>query len=179
MSRILIAYATKTGSTARCAELFAAALEKAGLPEPVIADLSAGQPDPAAFDGIVVGGSIRAGRLHRRARAYLIRYAKTLAGKPFAFFLCNAADEQTETLIRENLPEPLLRNACCTASFGGNLELGRQTGFDRLIVRAILDSLAKEGRQPPRIHEERIRPFADTFAAAVRNADTGGADGAN
>lgn len=30
MSRILIAYATKTGSTARCADLLAAALEKAG-----------------------------------------------------------------------------------------------------------------------------------------------------
>ena len=173
MLRILIAYATKTGSTAHCADLLAAALEKAGLPEPVIADLSAGRPDPAAFDGIVVGGSIRAGRLH------LTRYAKTLAGKPFAFFLCNAADEQTETLIRENLPEPLLRNACCTASFGGSLELDKQTGFDRLIVRAILDSLAKEGRQPPKIHGERIRPFADTFAAAVRSADTGGADGAN
>jgi menaquinone-dependent protoporphyrinogen oxidase len=82
--KILIAYASRHGSTAEVAEAIAATLGEQGhdvevRPADAVADL-------AGYDGVVLGGALYMGRLHRDARQFLARYRAVLATAPFAVF---------------------------------------------------------------------------------------------
>ena len=159
MSRILIAYATKTGTAQKCAGMLADLLGGVQL-----ADLSAEQPDPADYDLVIVGGGVRMGLLHKVAREYLKRWESALAGQVAAYFVCNAFVNQTEEVLRQNIPPVLLEKAVCADTFGGELEPEKLKGIDRLIVRMVTSSGG--AKEAVRIRRERI----DAFAAAVRKA---------
>ncbi len=84
MKRVLVAYATKKGSTREVAEAIAAALIEEGCD----AELR-----PAAeiehvnvYDGVVLGGSLYMGRWHRDARGFLRRHRGALTTVPLAVF---------------------------------------------------------------------------------------------
>jgi menaquinone-dependent protoporphyrinogen oxidase len=83
-ARILVAYATKHGSTVEVAEAIADALRAQG-PEVDVA--AAG--DVRALDGygaVVLGGALYMGRLHRDATGFLKRHRRALSGLPLAVF---------------------------------------------------------------------------------------------
>ncbi len=134
--KILIAYATKSGTTATCAQLLA---DRLG-PDVSLADLSRRAPAPDAFDAVVVGGCIRMGQLHKAAKRYIAAHAATLSQRPFAFFLCHCQAEKTGELIASILPASLRNRALWTGSFGGELDPAKLQGFDRLVVRMVSQS---------------------------------------
>jgi menaquinone-dependent protoporphyrinogen oxidase len=83
-TRVLIAYATKHGSTQEVAEAIAATLRHHGLAVDVM---------PAAevshlrrYQGVVLGGALYTGRLHKDARHFLKRHADGLAVRSLAVF---------------------------------------------------------------------------------------------
>ena len=81
---VLIAYATKRGSTREVSEAIAERLTAHGLETTIsradeVADL-------AGFDGVVLGGSLYMGRWHADARAFLKRHREALAAVPLAVF---------------------------------------------------------------------------------------------
>ena len=84
MDEILIAYATKHGSTHEVAEAIAGWLAEAGvethtLPASRVHDLD-------EFDAVVLGAPLYMGRWHGDARAFVRRHREALAAKPFAVF---------------------------------------------------------------------------------------------
>ena len=85
MSRpILVTYASKHGSTAEVAEVIAASLTEHGLEAEV--RRADDVEETAAYSGVVLGGALYRGRLHRDARRFLHRHRETLASLPFAVF---------------------------------------------------------------------------------------------
>jgi menaquinone-dependent protoporphyrinogen oxidase len=82
-SRVLVAYATKHGSTEEVARAIADRLS-----ESFDVDLrpAVGVKDVAGYSGVVLGGAIYAGRWHREARRFLKRRAKALGAVPLAVF---------------------------------------------------------------------------------------------
>jgi menaquinone-dependent protoporphyrinogen oxidase len=81
---ILIAYATKHGSTREVADSLAAALGEHDLD---VATLPAAQVDDLSpYDGVVVGGSLYAGHWHPDALDFLKRHRGALEGVPVAVF---------------------------------------------------------------------------------------------
>ncbi len=85
MSRpVLVADATKRGSTAEVAEAVAATLREKGLE--VEAQPAAKVDDLGAYDGVVLGGALYIGRWHSDARRFLDRHRKALAALPVAVF---------------------------------------------------------------------------------------------
>ncbi len=81
---ILVAYATKHGSTREVAEAIAARLRQNGLdarPRP-----AAEVDDLSRFDGVVLGSAIYTGRLHADARRFLRRHRKALSKTGLAVF---------------------------------------------------------------------------------------------
>jgi menaquinone-dependent protoporphyrinogen oxidase len=81
---VLVAYATKHGSTREVAEAIAERLAVSG---------AAAYARPAAeitsldgYEGVVLGSSIYAGRLHGDARRFLHRFGSSLAARPVAVF---------------------------------------------------------------------------------------------
>jgi menaquinone-dependent protoporphyrinogen oxidase len=81
---ILVAYASKRGSTAEVATFVGRRLREQGL----VVDVreAAGVEDLAFYDGIVLGGSLYFGRWHDDARAFLERFRTALHDRPLAVF---------------------------------------------------------------------------------------------
>jgi len=84
MDEILIAYATKHGSTHEVAETIAGRLAEAGaethtLPAERVESLD-------GYDAVVLGAPMYMGRWHGDARAFLRRHREALATRPLAVF---------------------------------------------------------------------------------------------
>jgi menaquinone-dependent protoporphyrinogen oxidase len=86
MTRIVVAYATRHGSTAEVADAIADELRSGGFAVDVapVADVH----DVSAYDGVVVGGSLYTGRWHRDALRFLRVHADELRERevPVAVF---------------------------------------------------------------------------------------------
>jgi len=82
--RVLVAYATKRGSTREVAESVAATLRAEGLdaecrPAAEVEDLD-------GFTGVVLGGALYMGRWHADARDFLKRHRRLLTARRLAVF---------------------------------------------------------------------------------------------
>ena len=81
---ILVAYATKKGSTREVAEEIGGALVKRGLLADVRPASEVRSLEP--YTGVVLGGALYTGRWHGDARALLKRHARALERIPLAVF---------------------------------------------------------------------------------------------
>ena len=158
---ILIAYATKTGTARELCTLL-----KTLLPnhEVTLTDLAAEQPRVTDFDYVVLGAPVRFGKLHRAARAYIKENSKALAAVPHTLFLCCAFADQFENYAEMVYDKELLESADEVVYFGGDLNLSKQRGFDKLLVRmmrsSIRDSEDDEAMLPGPL-PEHVRLLAD------------------
>ncbi len=85
MSRpVLVTYASKHGATAEVAEVITAALVEQGLAMDV--NRAEEVDETTRYGGVVLGGALYMGRLHRDARRFLHRHRETLAKLPVAVF---------------------------------------------------------------------------------------------
>lgn len=140
MARILIAYATETGTARECAQKLAESLRGTDV---TLADLRDGFPDPAEYDLSVIGSSIRFGKLCRPMRAYLKAYGEALCKVPHAVFLCCAIGHAFEEYCEREFPPSLLRSAVAVMTFGGVLKKEQNNLRDRIIVRMMRSKIAE------------------------------------
>ena len=84
MTRFLVAYGSKNGSTAEIAEAIAAELRVQGC----TADCRAAGDvrDLAGYDAVVLGSAVYMRRWRREARSFLKRFSRELPGLPFWIF---------------------------------------------------------------------------------------------
>lgn len=115
MSKVLVAYATKSGSATEIARRIGAKLAEAGAQVDVkpVED----KPDPSGYDAVVVGSGVRIGSWHKRAKEWVAANDRPLKGKPVAFFtVCMTMTEEgkedevrayTDALTKESGVEPV------------------------------------------------------------------------
>jgi menaquinone-dependent protoporphyrinogen oxidase len=94
MDEILIAYATKHGSTHEVAEMIAGRLAEAGAETHTLAAEHVRSLDE--FRAVVLGAPLYMGRLHRDARAFLRRHRKALADRSLAVFALGPLKDEPE-----------------------------------------------------------------------------------
>lgn len=138
---VLVAYATKHGTTREVAESIAATLQQLGLAVEIEA---AGRVrDIARYDAVVVGAGLYTGKWHADARHLLKRHRRELAGKRLAVFGMgpdsledSKVAESRKQLDRALAATPELEPIAVTI-FGGALKpetlrfpLNRLPGFD-------------------------------------------------
>ena len=92
--KILIAYASKHGSTQQVADAVAAALEETGLEAEVRPARTV--DDPGAYDAVVLGAPIYMTRWHKEARGFVRRHRKALERVPVAIFALGPVTERPE-----------------------------------------------------------------------------------
>jgi menaquinone-dependent protoporphyrinogen oxidase len=128
LRRILIAYATKYGSTEEVAAAVAAELRAMGVEVDVVEARAV--RDVTEYDAVVVGAPLYMGRWHRDARALLRRLSDALAVRPLAVFALGPlkADGSDVAGAQRQLDAALAKAAVRPADvilFGGALEPGK------------------------------------------------------
>jgi len=140
MARILVAYATRNGSTALIAEAIARELEAAGHRAEAV---EIGRvPSPAGYDGVVLGGPVYIGRIDGRLGKYVRRHTGVLARLPVAgFVVCLAAASEDAAGIA--IAEKALHAALLPLSpvaetvFAGSLDPDRLSWLQRWMITRV------------------------------------------
>lgn len=154
--KVLIAYAGKTGTTEKCARIL-----KALMDDSVLYDLTKETPDISDYNCVIVGGSIRAGKLHAEAKKFIEKNKEDLMKKRCGFFICNCFADQTDNYFRRNVPEELLKNAVATSSFGGEIHMDRLNGPEKLMIKAIGKVVSGMEHMRTGTSSEAIHKFAE------------------
>lgn len=141
MGRILVVYGTKSGCTAGVAERIGTALAGTGSTVDVLPAEDA--PDPAGYDGVVVGSGIRVGQWHSAAKEWVTANAGALKARPTALYtvcLTMASEPEkapevlayTDPLLEETGIEPI-----DVGLFGGWFEPTRFGLLERTVLKAM------------------------------------------
>ncbi|MET9735739.1 flavodoxin domain-containing protein [Streptomyces sp. NPDC006458] len=137
-TKVLVAYGTTNGSTAQIAEAVAAVLRERGLTADVEAARSVASV--AAYDAVVVGGGLYAGRWHKDARRFVRRHGRELSRRPLWLFSSGPLDATASE--RDIPPVPGVAKAMGRLdarehiTFGGRLEEGATGLVARMILRS-------------------------------------------
>ena len=126
--KTLIVYASKTGTTEKCAGIIGQNLKDA-----TIINLSARQnEDINKYDKIIIGTPIR------------IKNVEILKSKKVAYFICCGFAENYKQYFEQNIPKELLEKAIIYDTFGGEMILEKQKGFDKFIVKMVSKNIAQD-----------------------------------
>jgi menaquinone-dependent protoporphyrinogen oxidase len=172
MTRILLLYSSVYGHTKRICDRMAARLAALGAEVDMVA-LPAGA-DPAHYDAILIGASIRNGKHNPAVLEFIARHKAVLDAKPSGFFSVNLVARKPQKNTPETNPytkafvakspwQPKLLGV-----FGGDLDYQRYTAFDRNVIRFIM-WLTKGPTDPGTKDEytdwDEVERFAERFAA--------------
>lgn len=104
IKKILVAYATSSGSTQEVAEFIAAVMRESGAAEGLLVDVEPARNVKSleGIDGVILGAPQYMFHLHRDALRFLSRHQKALAaGLPIAIFAGGPFDKAGEEEYRE------------------------------------------------------------------------------
>ena len=152
--KTLIAYATRYGCARRAAEALGSLLGG----EVSLVDLKAdGDPDPGPFDAVIVGGSIQAGSVQKRVRAYCARRSAELLGKRLGLYLCCMYEgDVAAKQLADAFPEALRSHATASGLFGGEIDL-EKIGF---IAKVVVKKVAGVTENVSKFDEKAVAAFA-------------------
>jgi menaquinone-dependent protoporphyrinogen oxidase len=124
---ILVAYATRAGSTREIAEAIAQVLRENGSDVDVrpVKDVS----DLAGYDSLVLGSAIRVGKLLPETMQFAQRYQAVLSGLPMAFFVvCGTLKvdtaENRQTVLSYLVPLRQIKEPVTLGLFAGAMSFG-------------------------------------------------------
>lgn len=144
MARILFIYSTVDGHTREICDRLREIAIDAGH-ETDVFELTAGEsPDPAAYDRVVIGASIRYGKHRPEVARYMERHAETLQRQSAAFFSVNAVARKpdkktpdTNPYVRKFLASLSWRPAVIEI-FGGKIDYPSYGLVDKTMIRFIM-----------------------------------------
>ena len=136
--KLLIVYDSGNGTVRTCAERLQRELPHF---EVDLVSLRESTPDPAQYDVVVAGSSVRFGKLRRAMRRFLTENLHTLCKKPLALFFCCGLTEEQEYYTGKIFPAELSAHAIHIAFFGGSLNTEGLSRLDRFFVRSIRSQL--------------------------------------
>jgi len=138
--RVLVAYASKAGSTAEAAAFIARRLSDAGLPVDLRRARNVGSLD--GYRAVVVGSAIRAGQWLGEATDFVKTHKTALAARKTAFFtLCLTLQHDTpanrEKVAAYLEPVRTLLQPNWIEFFAGKMDYSKLSLVPRLIAKAI------------------------------------------
>ena len=136
--KILIIYATKNGVSKIAAERLSEQLSSSN--EISLYDINDNPPAPNTFDVIVLGGSVRMTRINKKLKKYIKKYLTEISNMPSAFFFCCGIIRDFDDYKATELPSKI-QFSLGIECFGGELKPDKLKGFDKLVVKAMRQSI--------------------------------------
>ena len=154
----LILYATKRGATKQIAEQLASELDG----NVTIHNIHDGKPSIAAFDTVIVGGSIYMNKIQHGVTSFLRANEKELIKKRLGLFIGCYTPPETEGYLEQFFPTALLAHAQVKDMLGGLMQYDKMNPVYRTIFMSLkkIDDFNKSFIEP-KIETERIRVFAE------------------
>jgi menaquinone-dependent protoporphyrinogen oxidase len=154
--KVLVAYGSRSGSTAGIAEIIGTALESEGFAVDV--------RDIAAYDAVVLGGALYAGRWHADARRFVRRHAAALRSRPVWLFSSGPLDDSADT--KDIPPGRQAAKAAEKINARGHVTFGGRLTSDArgLIAR----SMIRQGRGGDFRNPQRITEWSRKVAVDLR-----------
>jgi menaquinone-dependent protoporphyrinogen oxidase len=144
MSKTLIVYSTTDGQTRKICERLQQLAQAQGQEVTLVSVSEQPTIDPADFDRVVIGASIRYGHHSPQIVEYIDRHQKALESRPNAFFSVNLVARkpgkdtpETNPYLRSFLKKIAWRPER-VAVFAGKLDYPRYGFWDRAIIRMIM-----------------------------------------
>lgn len=170
MTKILVAYGSKYGSTAEIAEKIGEVLAGQGY------DVNVHSADAVAgidsYDAAVVGGAAYIGRWYKPASRFLKKHAKKLSAMPVWFFSSGPTGEgdPVELLEGWTFPKDLQATADMIgprgmAIFHGSINLDKVSGLDKRMLKMV-------GAESGDFRDwDAIRAWAEGIGLALKGED--------
>lgn len=138
MNKVLVAYASKCGSTGEVAQAIAQELCAQGMTVDVrrVGEVK----DVSGYDAFVVGSAIRMGSWLGEAKQFVEANAAVLQSAPTAFFtvhMLNTDDNEESKTNRAAYVAPIhaIVQPDAEAFFAGKIELGKLSFLDRMLSK--------------------------------------------
>jgi menaquinone-dependent protoporphyrinogen oxidase len=144
MPRILIAYSTVDGHTLKICSRLKQSLERTGHAATLVEIPPAIRVDPASFDQIVIGASVRYGKHRPAVYDFIEANRQALEQKPSAFFSVNVVARKPGKDTPESNPylKAFRRKTTWApgevAVFAGKLDYASYGFLDRQVIRFIM-----------------------------------------
>jgi menaquinone-dependent protoporphyrinogen oxidase len=177
--RVLIVFQSEEGQTASVASRAAEGLRAHGMASDVFA-VSEAPATLHAYAGVILGGSVHAGRHDRKLLQYAAKHVAALQAKPAAFFsvsLSAAGQDDRHQADAMRLAHEFLDAVAwqpdIVAVFGGALKYTRYGFIKRHVMRTIARHEGGEtdtSRDWEYTDWEAVGEFASDFATLVKEA---------
>jgi len=180
MTRILIAYGTTEGQTARIADHIADAIRKHGVEAEALDLKRSKDVSVDGYDAVIVGGSIHMGKHQKDLADFVQRNRAVLERLPSAFFSVSLAahgDLENAEAYVENFKQQTGWRPTKVGLFGGAL-LYRKYGFLKryMMKRIVRDKPGGVSTDTSRDHEytdwDQVKRFAEDFLERLVPEDT-------
>ena len=174
MSRILVAYSTVDGHTLRICSRLVQSLERSGHTATLVEIGGDIGVDPASFDLVVIGASIRYGKHRPAVYRFVEAHRAVLEQKPSAFFSVNVVARKPGKDTPESNPymKAFRRKTSWApreaAVFAGRLDYPRYGFMDRQVIRFIM-WLTDGPTDPTASFEFTDWEAVDQFAQRIAN----------
>lgn len=149
----LIVYSTMYGCTEKCANKLKEKLEGETV---VVSSNSKNIPNPNEFTNVILGSSIKIGKIGKSLSKYMEKNEKYFENKRIGLFICGG--EKESDFIKENFPEKLYNDAISKEYFGGEISMDK-VGF----ITGLVLKMAGKYESYSRIEEDNILKFATVF----------------
>ncbi|MGQ8337553.1 flavodoxin domain-containing protein [Sunxiuqinia sp. A32] len=114
-------------------------------------------PDFSMFDRVIIGGSIHAGQVQRKLKAFCENNLELLGRKEIGLFICCMEEGETAyKQLNEAFPEKLHQYSKAEAILGGEFNFDKMRFFEKVIVKKI----AKVEESVSKVNHEAIEKFA-------------------
>jgi len=161
MAKTLIVFSSRRGTTRASARRLADQLTY-GADLQALSEIEA--VDLAGYDAVVIGGSVYAGKIHKKLRQFLTeREAELLKKRVLALFLCGMEEgEGMEKQLAQNYSRRLRDKAVAVSGFGGEFLFSQMGPLARFFMR-----LAISREDVHKIDDEAIKAMAERINSAL------------
>ena len=165
---VLVIYTTKTGTVVTSLDILEKYLPQAKITRCNLME-NCEIPSFENFDFVLVGSSIRMGKIHKKVKKFLSDNHDRLLSLNVGYFLCLGFVDLFDEYMIKNFPKDLRDNAAAITCFGGDMNPDKHRGFDKMIIKMVRADILGGGDngQPrddislPTINENNISQLAE------------------
>lgn len=142
--KVLIIYATKYGTSEKCAKLLKDKLDG----EVELINISKNiEIDLSKYDKVIIGGPIYMGTMQNKITEFCNMNMKLLKSKKIALFACSMfGGEKGDENMKKGFPSELKEVAVSIKLFGGELNIDRMKFMDKFITKVVKKAPLEPGQ---------------------------------